>query len=211
MLIPLFAAVLIHAAMFAQTAVLPDSSGYPICREAVGVYSSWHAPDDRTALALGLNLDGVPAEYRAAVEAGIAGVTASTPIQWHAAAHGADRTVTVRVSQQTPCGAEALACAYPPPDGRYWFEPQAGDVFLKSNVNWCEVPSISPDNVGGSDRCYSMRVVVLHEMGHVLGLQHTSRQDSVMYPYVIRDFRVFDWFTQQALRQMYLYRPIPAR
>ena len=60
---------------------------------------------------------------------------------------------------------------YPAPPNN---EPIAGDMHLDADENW---------QVGADIDLFS---VVLHEAGHALGLGHTDRPDSVMYPYYRR-------------------------
>lgn len=60
---------------------------------------------------------------------------------------------------------------YPAPPNA---EPIAGDMHLDADENW---------QVGTDIDLFS---VVLHETGHALGLGHTDRPDTVMYPYYRR-------------------------
>ncbi|KAL8057137.1 hypothetical protein ABFX02_04G165000 [Erythranthe guttata] len=62
--------------------------------------------------------------------------------------------------------ADALAHSLPPPDGRVNF-----DV----NRSWSYVPKKD---------FYDMQTVALHELGHVLGLSHSTEVNAVMYPTV---------------------------
>ncbi|MDR3719359.1 MAG: matrixin family metalloprotease [Bryobacteraceae bacterium] len=67
----------------------------------------------------------------------------------------------------TPFGAVLAHTFYPPPNP----EPIAGDMHMNYDEAW---------SVDGSLQLY---VVMLHEMGHALGLGHSDNPADVMYPY----------------------------
>lgn len=67
----------------------------------------------------------------------------------------------------TPSGAVLAHTFYPPPNP----EPIAGDMHVNRDEAW---------SVNGSLQLYA---VMLHEMGHVLGLGHSDDPSDVMYPY----------------------------
>jgi hypothetical protein len=67
----------------------------------------------------------------------------------------------------TPSGAVVAHTFYPPPSP----EPIAGDMHLNRDEAW---------SVDGALQVYA---VMLHEMGHALGLGHSDNPDDVMYPY----------------------------
>lgn len=67
-----------------------------------------------------------------------------------------------------PFEVNELAHAFPPPDGR---------IHVNADVAW------SVDWESGSHiRAVDLESVVVHEIGHVLGLGHSADRDSVMYP-----------------------------
>ncbi|KAK4858067.1 hypothetical protein QYF36_010475 [Acer negundo] len=57
-----------------------------------------------------------------------------------------------------------LAHAFSPTDGRLHFD---------ADENWA---------VGAVPDAFDMQTVALHELGHILGLQHSSVQDAIMWP-----------------------------
>jgi hypothetical protein len=69
-------------------------------------------------------------------------------------------------------------------------EPIAGDIHLDIDENWTD---------GGSPDIYS---VVLHEVGHALGLGHSDRPGAVMYPYY-RQLGVLQPDDVAAIRRLY--------
>jgi hypothetical protein len=66
-----------------------------------------------------------------------------------------------------PCGAGGLACArrYVPTDFRVYFREQ-GHVFDWGTLRWCDLYDTPPNG------CFDVEHIALHELGHVLGLDH---------------------------------------
>lgn len=86
----------------------------------------------------------------------------------------------------TPYGATVAHTFYPPPTP----EPLAGDMHLNYDEDW---------SLDGSLQLYA---VMLHEMGHALGLGHSDDSSDVMYPYY-QATRQISSGDIQALRTLY--------
>lgn len=86
----------------------------------------------------------------------------------------------------TPYGTTVAHTFYPPPIP----EPLAGDMHLNYDEDW---------SLDGSLQLYA---VMLHEMGHALGLGHSDNPDDVMYPYY-QATRQISSGDIQALRTLY--------
>lgn len=86
------------------------------------------------------------------------------------AALGTETVGNIRIGAlniDDPLGVLAYAY-YPPSNGGAW----AGDMILDSSENW---------SIGSSG--FDLFSIVLHELGHSLGLDHTDVEEAVMYPY----------------------------
>lgn len=66
------------------------------------------------------------------------------------------------------CGVAAIACAgrAMPHDWGVWIRPHGTD-FAWGTLRWCQKTS-------SSSRCFDLRRVMLHELGHIVGLNHPS-------------------------------------
>ncbi|KAJ0043131.1 hypothetical protein Pint_19415 [Pistacia integerrima] len=58
----------------------------------------------------------------------------------------------------------SLAHAYPPTDGKFHYD---------SDENW---------SVGATHGAFDLETLALHEIGHLLGLHHSSIEDAIMAP-----------------------------
>ncbi|CAA7036114.1 unnamed protein product [Microthlaspi erraticum] len=89
------------------------------------------------------------------------------------------------------------------------FSPPNGHFHLDQNENWI----VSGD--GGDGRFLSetwaidLESVAVHEIGHVLGLGHSSVQDSIMYPTITTGRRKVDLTSDDVEGVQYLYGANP--
>lgn len=80
---------------------------------------------------------------------------------------------------------------YPPPSGGSY----AGDLHFDDDENW------SIGNAG-----IDLESVALHEIGHLLGIEHSNDPNAVMYPYYNYN-RTLHYDDVMAVQQLYSYNP----
>ena len=58
-----------------------------------------------------------------------------------------------------------------------------GVVLLDGNMGWL-LPSENA-TLSKDDGVLDLETVAMHQIGHLLGLDHSHKEDSVMYPYIL--------------------------
>lgn len=95
-----------------------------------------------------------------------------------------DRTLVRFKNQGTfTLGVTTFNFAKPTPTqscgGNTFFETSDADVDLNRKVNW-----VTPDTESCSSKNgFSLRSTALHELGHVVGLEHTNVEDALMFAF----------------------------
>jgi hypothetical protein len=100
--------------------------------------------------------------------------------------------IGIWLTSGAPCSPGALACAYYPPGTGCSVGSQCGDVYFLSQLPW---------NTNGA--AYDIATVMLHELGHSLGLPHSFNSASVMFPYYQGVRRTLSSFDIDAIRHLY--------
>jgi len=91
-------------------------------------------------------------------------------------------------------GGKVAHAAYPYTNGKYWLD---GDLHLDAAENW-----IVGDSVGPFPEEVHLKTAVMHEIGHSLGLPHSSDADSMMWP-VYKGIRILSAGDVAAIQKIY--------
>jgi hypothetical protein len=111
-----------------------------------------------------------PAWAQAPVKAAAVDATGTSQARSPRFSYASGATNAVAYTGHTPsyCSSSALACAGRSMPGFWgvWLRPQGTD-YAWGTLRWCQKTS-------SSSGCFDMRRVVLHELGHITGLNHPS-------------------------------------
>ena len=83
---------------------------------------------------------------------------------------------------------------FPPPNGN----SAAGDVHFSADFNWVDDAT---DSIIDDD--YDLQTVALHELGHALGLDHSSEPGSIMQPFYSGGQRTLGVDDVDCIRSLY--------
>ena len=88
--------------------------------------------------------------------------------------------------------------------GNTFFETFDADVDLNRKVNWVNDPGAP--SCPTSNNHFSLRSTALHELGHVVGLEHTNVEDAVMFAFGDPcDFNKDDFLTDDQAQFDFIY------
>ncbi len=91
--------------------------------------------------------------------------------------------------------------------GNPFFKTADADVDLNRKVNWVKDPGTGPcDGPDPSNIHFSLRSVLLHELGHVIGLEHTNVENALMFAFGEPcDFTKDDFLTDDQAQFDFIY------
>jgi hypothetical protein len=119
-----------------------------------------------------------PSWARQALQNGAADATTSAAARGPRFVHdsGAANEVSYSGTMAGFCGSAAIACAgrAMPSYWGVWIRPYGTD-FAWGTLRWCQKTS-------SSSRCFDIRRVMLHELGHIAGLNHPSSAGFTLAP-----------------------------
>ncbi|CAH2033779.1 unnamed protein product [Thlaspi arvense] len=89
------------------------------------------------------------------------------------------------------------------------FSPPNGHFHLDGDENWVVSGDVGGNNFLSERAAIDLESVAVHEIGHLLGLGHSSVQDSIMYPTITTGRRKVDLATDDVEGVQYLYGANP--